>query len=466
MYVFIIIALTEWSGTSTMKEKIEEKWDEILNLLEVEYEVSPIFIKTWLKVLKIYEIKDNTIIFLMDEKLGKQGVIFVKDRLFDIFLRDCINEIFGTSYEIDIIVNPSTDIKTSNNYISSAEAIKANESNLNPKYTFDTFIIGDSNRHAHATCVAIAEAPASSYNPLFIYGGAGLGKTHLMQAVAHQILKNNPNSKVLYVPSEVFTNEVIESIKHNKNEEFREKYRNLDVLLIDDIQFIIGKDSTQNEFFNTFNILYNSNKQIIISSDKPPKDMETLEERIRSRLEWGVPVDIQSPDYETRMAILRNKAELDNINVPDEVLQYIANNIVSNVRELEGALNKISVYSKLGNEQINKDMAEDILKDLVSSNIIREITPELIVNTVAEHLNISYDDIMSKKRSKDIATARQIAMYLCRKLTDKSLDLIGEAVGGRDHSTVITGIKKIENLIKVNSSLANNIEVIKKKINP
>ena len=351
-----------------MKEKIEDKWDDILNLLEVQYEVSFILIKTWIKPLKIQKIENNTMIFLMDEKLGSQGIKFIKDRLFNIFLRDCINETLKTSYDIDIIIeetDSSTDSIDNTNI-----NMSTNESNLHPMYTFDTFIIGDSNRHAHATCVAIAEAPSSSYNPLFIYGGAGLGKTHLMQAVAHQILKNNPSAKVLYVPSEVFTNEVIESIKNNKNEEFREKYRNLDVLLIDDIQFIIGKDSTQTEFFNTFNVLYNANKQIIISSDKPPKEMKTLEDRIRSRLEWGVPVDIHSPDYETRMAILQNKAERENINITDEILQYIASNIVSNVRELEGALNKISVYSKLGNQPISLEMAEDILKDLILLEIL------------------------------------------------------------------------------------------------
>lgn len=447
-----------------MKEKIEDKWDDILNLLEVQYEVSFILIKTWIKPLKIQKIENNTMIFLMDEKLGSQGIKFIKDRLFNIFLRDCINETLKTSYDIDIIIeetDSSTDSIDNTNI-----NMSTNESNLHPMYTFDTFIIGDSNRHAHATCVAIAEAPSSSYNPLFIYGGAGLGKTHLMQAVAHQILKNNPSAKVLYVPSEVFTNEVIESIKNNKNEKFREKYRNLDVLLIDDIQFIIGKDSTQTEFFNTFNVLYNANKQIIISSDKPPKEMKTLEDRIRSRLEWGVPVDIHSPDYETRMAILQNKAERENINITDEILQYIASNIVSNVRELEGALNKISVYSKLGNQPISLEMAEDILKDLISTNIIRDITPELIIKTVSEHLNISYNDIVSKKRNSEIAEARQISMYLCRNLTDKSLDYIGSSLGGKDHTTVINGVKRIEEKMKVNRQLVSTIDTIKKKINP
>lgn len=449
-----------------MKEDIIKRWDDILDRIELEYEVAHIVINTWIKPLTIYDIKDNKITMIMDDKFGSQGIKFINDRLFNIFLRDTINEMFNTSYDLDIVLQSTANDNESVDLSDSNAKFSISDSNLNPKYTFDTFIIGESNRHAHATCVAIAESPSSSYNPLFIYGGAGLGKTHLMQAVAHQILKNNPKAKVLYVPSEVFTNEVIESIKKNKNEEFREKYRNLDVLLIDDIQFIIGKDSTQTEFFNTFNVLYNANKQIIISSDKPPKEMKTLEERIRSRLEWGVPVDIHSPDYETRMAILRNKAEIDNINISDDVLQYIANNIVSNIRELEGALNKISVYSKLGHEPITVALAEDILKDLISTNIIRNITPELIIKNVSEHLNISYDDIISTKRSQDIATARQICMYLCRNLTDVTLNVIGETLGGKDHSTVLNGIKKIESSIEVNPQLANTIETIKKKINP
>ena len=338
--------------------------------------------------------------------------------------------------------------------------------NLNPKYTFDTFVVGNNNKLAHAASLAVADAPAEAYNPLFLYGGVGLGKTHLMHSIAHYILEHNPDAKVLYVTSEKFTNELIDSIRHDKNAEFRNKYRNIDVLLIDDIQFIIGKESTQEEFFHTFNTLHEAKKQIIISSDKPPKDMETLEERLRSRFEWGLTADIQSPDYETRMAILKKRAELDELNIDDDVMQYVANNIQSNIRELEGALNKICAYSALERKPINVELAEEALKDLITPEGHKEITPELIMNTVAEHYNISISDMVSKKKSQEIAYPRQIAMYLCRKLTEASLQSVGNMLGKRDHTTIIHGAEKIENDLAKNPSLKNTIEVIIKKINP
>ena len=451
-----------------MKAELESKWDDILNLLEVEYDISHMMINTWIRPLKIYDVTENSITFMMDEKLGQRGIEFIEKRMYDMCLRASIQVIMEKDYDILFIVK-GENLKTSqSSNIFYPHNPSILESNLNPRYTFDTFIIGDNNRHAHAACVAVAEEPSSSYNPLFIYGGAGLGKTHLMQAIAHYIIKQNPHTKVLYVSSETFTNEVIEAIKKNKAEELRSKYRNLDILLVDDIQFIMGKEATQNEFFNTFNDLYNANKQIIISSDKPPKEIETLEERMRTRLEWGVPVDIHAPDYETRMAILKNKAEIDNIKVSDDVLSYIANNVVSNIRELEGALNKISVYAKLENNRdtVTVEKSEEILKDIISKNIIKEITPDFIVKIVAEHMHISYEDIISNKRSQDIATARQVSMYLCRHYTSKSLKTIGDAVGGKDHSTVLNGIKKIEQLIKEEPSMNITINTIHKKINP
>ena len=453
-----------------MKETLINQWDNILNLLEVEYDVSHMMIKTWIRALSIKEVNDDTIVLSMDKKLGRRGIDFIEKKMYDIYLQSAIEATLNKPYELIFCVDgEDTPIDNSqySDILDDRIRRELEKSNLNPKYTFDTFVIGDNNRHAHAACVAVAEEPSSAYNPLFLYGGAGLGKTHLMQAIAHHIITHNPNMEVLYVTSETFTNEVIEAIRKNKSEELRAKYRNLDVLLIDDIQFVIGKDSTQTEFFNTFNDLYNASKQIIISSDKPPKEIETLEERLRTRFEWGVPVDIHAPDYETRMAILKRKAEMDHVNISDEILDYIAKNVVSNIRELEGAFNKISVYNRLegAKEELTVQKAEDILKDIISTNSIKEITPDLLIRVVSDHTNIPYDDIVSSKRSKEIATARQIVMYLCREYLDRySLKQIGDAVGGKDHSTVINGIDRIKNLIETDSNMKITIDEIKKKI--
>jgi chromosomal replication initiator protein len=292
-----------------------------------------------------------------------------------------------------------------------------------------------------------------------------------MHSVAHYILQKDPSKRVLYVTSEIFTNELIESIRNGNNTcmtKFREKYRNIDVLLIDDIQFIIGKESTQEEFFHTFNTLHEAKKQIIISSDKPPKDMVTLEERLRSRFEWGLTADIQPPDYETRMAILKKRAELDELDIPDEVMEYVANNIKSNIRELEGALNKICVFANMvkKNEPITVAIAEEALKDLISPDGKKEITPERIADIVANHYHITMDDLISKKKNKEIAYPRQITMYLCHELTDTSLQAVGKMLGKRDHSTVLHGVRKIEKDLEANSSLQGTINVLVKKIDP
>ena len=341
--------------------------------------------------------------------------------------------------------------------------------NLNPRYTFYSFVVGANNNLAHAASLAVAESPGEIYNPLFIYGGVGLGKTHLMHSIGHFILKNNPQAKVLYVTSEKFTNELIDAIRNKNNistTEFREKYRNNDILLIDDIQFIIGKESTQEEFFHTFNSLYEAKKQIIISSDKPPKEIETLEERLRSRFEWGLTVDIQSPDYETRMAILRKKEELEGYNIDNEVIKYIATNVKSNIRELEGALTKIVALSKLNKQEITIELAEEALKDLISPNETKEVTPELIIQVVADHFGITPLDISSQKRNKEVVFPRQIVMFLCRSMTDTPLQAIGKYLGGRDHTTIIHGYEKIGADMDKNESLRNTIEILKKKINP
>src|SRR6056297_1266946 len=340
------------------------------------------------------------------------------------------------------------------------------QNGFNPKYTFDTFVVGNSNRFAHAASLAVAEAPAKAYNPLFIYGDVGLGKTHLMQAIAHFILKNNPDYKVVYVSSETFTNELINSIKDDSTVDFRDKYRNIDILLVDDIQFLAGKERTQEEFFHTFNTLHESNRQLIISSDRPPKEIPTLEERLRSRFEWGLITDIQKPDLETRIAILRKKADIENLTIPNEVVIYIANKIQSNIRELEGALVKVIAYSSLVDREIDVDLAEKALQDLIIENEEpKEINIDLIKNIIVDYYNLKKEDMTSKKRTQKIAFPRQIAMYLSRELTDLSLPHIGEEFGGRDHTTVIHAYKKIEKRIEEDQEFAKVTNKIIARIN-
>ena len=392
------------------------------------------------------------------------------NKKYGLILKVTISEFIGQECEINfkvkeqvedmedrgpqLIANPKMPV--------SPDAIQS--ANLNPKYTFDTFVVGSNNNLAHAAALAVAESPGEIYNPLFIYGGVGLGKTHLMHAIAHFILKNDPKAKILYVTSETFTNELIDAIRNKNNittTEFREKYRNNDVLLIDDIQFIIGKESTQEEFFHTFNTLYESKKQIIISSDKPPKEIETLEERLRSRFEWGLTVDIQSPDYETRMAILRKKEEMEGYNIDNEVIKYIATNVKSNIRELEGALTKIVALSRLNKCDITLQLAEEALKDIISPGSQREVTAELILQIVADHFGLTPLDITSQRRSKEIVYPRQITMYLCRSMMDIPLQSIGKVLGGRDHTTIIHGCEKIAADLKKDDSLKNTIEILK-----
>ncbi len=319
---------------------------------------------------------------------------------------------------------------------------------LNPKYTFESFVVGESNRFAHAASLAVAEACGKAYNPLFIYGGVGLGKTHLMQAIGHFVLNAHPDYRVVYVSSEKFTNELINAIRFNRTSQFRDTYRNVDVLLIDDIQFFAGKESTQEEFFHTFNTLYESSKQIVISSDRPPKEIPTLEDRLRSRFEWGLITDIQAPDLETRIAILRKKAAAEGWHLPNDVIVHIANQINSNIRELEGALIRIIAYSSFHNRQITLELANEVLKDVISSSKSNRISIPLIQQTVAEFFNIEVADLKAQRRTKSVTFPRQIAMYLVRELTDYSLPKIGEEFGGRDHTTVIHSYEKIQELIK------------------
>jgi len=447
-----------------LSQDILQNWDRIQDLLQYESDISKVSYIAFLKNLEPLRIEDDTIIIKAQDKIDID--IITKKYLKSILV--AIAEVMGESFDIKFILEDDlNDQKEQKTPEQKKQPIISSGSNLNTRYTFETFIVGSKNNFAHAAALAVAEAPAEAYNPLFIYGGVGLGKTHLMHSIAHFILNEDSNSKVLYVTSEKFTNELIESIQANKNESFRQKYRDIDVLLVDDIQFIAGKDRTQEEFFHTFNTLYEAKKQIIISSDRPPKEIETLEERLRSRFEWGLIADIQAPDFETRMAILRNKAEIEDLDLEDDVFEYVATNIKSNIRELEGAVNKIVAYSRLvhlGHSQITKQIAEDALKDLIAPKEDNIVTPELILEVVSEHYNISKADILSKKRPREIAHPRQIVMFLCRKLTDASLPKIGEILGKRDHTTVLHGYEKVNRDIKKDSTLKNSIDILTKKI--
>ena len=452
-----------------MNSTVSSNWNKILEILRTEFNIlSPSF-NTFIVPLKVYGEDENSVTILIENEAFED---FIKNK-YGIFIDNSVEAVMGKHYTINFITN-----KSANTYDKKEEKFinlkrKADGANLNPRYTFDTFVVGSNNKFAHAASLAVAEAPAKVYNPLFIYGGVGLGKTHLMHSIAHYILEKEADAKVLYVTSENFTNELIESIRGGSSlstpEKFREKYRNIDVLLIDDIQFIIGKESTQEEFFHTFNELHQAGKQIIISSDKPPKDFTTLEERLRSRFEMGLIADIQMPDYETRMAILRKKEELDGLSIDDDVLNYIADNVISNIRELEGALTKIVAFGKLENTAVNRELAEKALKDIISPQAKKEITISKIVEIVADHYAITSDEIISNKKSSNLSYPRQICMFLARKLTNMNFKDIGIKLGNKDHSTVVYGEKKIIGELEKEkengkTELTDNIDILIKKI--
>lgn len=447
--------------------KIVEQWDEILQVFKTEYDISNVAFNTWIKPLEIYVANDREVTLIVRDKLTLTHI----ENRYKLYLQVTISEVTGIeNCEIKFILPENVPQKKEISTVSKAkqQSKRCEEAHLNPRYTFDTFVVGSNNEFTHRAALSVAEAPGASFNPLFIYGGAGLGKTHLMHSIAHYVIENNENSKVIYVTSEDFTNEVIENIRHGESamKKFREKYRNVDVLLIDDIQFIIGKDSTQMEFFHTFNTLHTAGKQIVISSDKPPKDMEILEERIKTRFSWGLTTEIQTPDYETRMAILRKKEEIDGCTVDNAVIEYIAENVKSSIRELEGALNKVVALSKLEQKEITIDLAMEALKDIISPNNKKVITHDSIISIVSEHFSVTPADLSGNKRSKNIVVPRQIAMYLCRELLDTSLKEIGKNLGDRDHTTVMHGIEKIEAELQTNKDIEKQIDILKKKINP
>ena len=452
---------------------INDRWNEIKDIIRDQYDLTAISFNSWIKPLQFFKVENNIVTILIPEEQAPLLKYIEKNYYF--YFKATISELMNEEYDVVFITEDEakkyhkTASDDSSRSKKSINNLRYETANLNSKYKFDTFVVGSNNKFAHSAALAVAESPGEAYNPLYIYGGAGLGKTHLMHSIGHFVLEQNQNMKVLYVTSEQFTNEVIESIRSGNAAamtKLRDKYRTVDVLLIDDVQFIIGKEATQEEFFHTFNVLHSAGKQIILSSDKPPKEMETLEERFRSRFEWGLIADIQPPDYETRMAILRKNAETYDKEIDDEIIQYIATNIKSNIRELEGALNKVMANARLNKQELTLALAEDALKDVIYPDQVREVTPSLIIDVVSEHFNVSKENITSKKRNSEYVLPRQIIMYLCRVLTETSLQTIASLLSKKDHTTVIHGVEKIEEKIKTDEDLRNKIEIIKKKISP
>ncbi|WP_070119988.1 chromosomal replication initiator protein DnaA [Bacillus marinisedimentorum] len=445
-------------------ENINDLWEQALG--EIQKKLSKPSFETWLKSTKAHSLKEDTLVIVAPNEFARDWL----ESRYSGLIAETLTDLTGAELEIKFIIPQNQTEELVEMKQPPKKQPPAGDTNdvvktmLNPKYIFDTFVIGSGNRFAHAASLAVAEAPAKAYNPLFIYGGVGLGKTHLMHAIGHYVVEHNPNARVVYLSSEKFTNEFINSIRDNKTVDFRNKYRNVDVLLIDDIQFLAGKEQTQEEFFHTFNALHEDNKQIVISSDRPPKEIPTLEDRLRSRFEWGLITDITPPDLETRIAILRKKAKAEGLDIPNEVMLYIANQIDTNIRELEGALIRVVAFSSLINKDINADLAAEALKDIIPSGKPKVITIHDIQQTVGNKFNVRLEDFKAKKRTKSVAFPRQIAMYMSRELTDFSLPKIGEEFGGRDHTTVIHAHEKISRLLQTDAQLQKEIEEIKEAL--
>jgi chromosomal replication initiator protein len=441
-------------GELVMATGIKEIWGEALQLLQKE--LTSVGFSTWIEPIVPISLENNILTLEVPHEFNL-GII---DSRYRDLIQNAMKVLTNRTLDIELVVKSDKSRRDTGD----GDEISPFASLLNPKYTFDTFVKGNGNQLAHAASLAVAETPAKAYNPLFIYGGVGLGKTHLLHAIGHYILEQQPKMRVLYTSSEKFTNELINAIKDDRNEEFRNKYRNIDVLLIDDIQFIGGKERTQEEFFHTFNALHEASKQIVISSDKPPREILTLEERLRSRFEWGLIADIQAPDMETRIAILRKKSQQERYEIPNEVLVYIAENIESNIRELEGALNRVIAYASLTGSPISLDLAKECLKQLLAGITVSNINHTSIMKVVARYYDISPEQLVTQKRSRDIAYPRQIAMYLCRDLTEMSLPKIGMVFGGRDHTTVLHACEKIQEEMDRNSEFRRAITEMKRNI--
>ena len=431
-------------------EIIKQSWQNIKEHIRDAYELSNISYKTWIEDLEIASISDHLVTIRIPS--DNQFKLTYISKNYSDFFRVTISELLGEEYDVKFILDKEEEGPAANepDPVKPSFRAKIDDAHLHPKYRFDTFIVGSNNMFAHSACLAVSESPGNTYNPLFLYGGAGLGKTHLMHSIGHFILEQNPNMRVLYVTSEQFTNEVIESIRSGNSSSMarlRDKYRTVDVLLI------------------TFNELHQAGKQIVLSSDRPPKEMETLDERFRSRFEWGLIADIQPPSYETRMAILRKNVENSYFSVDDQVLEYIATNIKSNIRELEGAIKKINAYSKLNNVEITIENAKDALKDMIYPDKNDVVTPERIMSVVCDHYGVKAAAVVSQKKDSEIVVPRQIIMYLCKNYTDITYDAIAKMLGKKDHSTIMHGANKIKNDLPDNDELRGNIEVILKKLN-
>ena len=447
------------------KETLLESWEKIKEYIRTEYNLTGIAYNTWIRNLKCLDIKDHVVTIGIPLEQS-HALSYIAGKFRD-FFQVTISEMMNDDYEVSFVLEKDVINEAPQAETPTKAAIYEN-ANLNPRYRFDTFVVGSNNKFAQSAAVAVAESPGDTYNPLFLYGGAGLGKTHLMQSIGHYVLQNNPNLKVLYVTSEQFTNEVIESIRSGNAAsmaKLRDKYRTVDVLLIDDVQFIIGKESTQEEFFNTFNALHTSGKQIVLSSDRPPKEMEILDERIRSRFEWGLIADIQAPDYETRMAILRKNAEEMDTPINDEILNYIASNLKSNIRELEGSLLKVKGVANLNNGDITLEGAKEALKDIIYPDAGEKMTPQRIAKTVCDHYGVRFSNVASKKKNAELVIPRQVIMYICREYTDSTYESVAHLLGKKDHSTVIHGVDKIKEELQKNEEMRNNVDNILKKLN-
>jgi len=444
-----------------MPKSLDTLWGDAFNLLKGE--MTEISLNTWVKPIKPLELRDNTIFFEVQLEFTKNML----EKRYYALIKNAFLSACGKKFDIKFLLPSDMQGQEMPPGTEVFHKPSPQLASLNPDYVFDNFVVGNSNQFAHAAAVAVAEAPANAYNPLFLYGNSGLGKTHLMQAICHYVAKENPKMKIMYVSSEKFTNELINAIRDERTDErsnaFREKYRNVDMLLIDDIHFIAGKERTQEEFFHTFNTLYENKKQIVISSDNPPSKIETLEDRLRSRFEQGLIADLQPPDYETRVAILRKKALAENILVPDDVTEYIANNFQANIRNLQGALTRVIAFASLTGNDINLDLAYDTLKDIIAKNNINNIDIPYIIDAVSKHYSISSKELVSRKRNKEIAFPRQVAMFLCRKYTSYSLPKIGREFGGRDHTTVLHSVDKIKFMLKSDFSLNSDIETITRR---